>query len=267
MKHVAITGASSGIGAALVEEYVAAGAQVTMVARRRAEMEALAARVGGSTQIFAMDLSDVSRCCDWLAPAAARFGPIDILINNAGVQRVQPAAEHDVADLDAMLQLNLVAPLRLTQAVLPEMLGRGQGTIVDVSSIAAFAPVRGMWGYVASKAGSGFSSECLGAELEGTGVHVLTVYPGPVYTPLGRDGYAAYPSWAEKLLVTGDARELARRIRAAVDLKQRVLVYPLPYITSRMFPGITRWFLRTFGPPARSRKALNKPPAALPPNG
>ena len=54
--------------------------------------------------------------------------------------------------------------------------------------------------------------------------------------------------------MTGDARELARRIRAAVDLKQRVLVYPLPYITSRMFPGITRWFLRTFGPrPARAR--------------
>lgn len=262
MKHVAITGASSGIGAALVEEFVASGAAVTLVARRQAEMEALAASVGGQTQIFAVDLSDLSRCCDWLAPAAARFGPIDVLINNAGIQRVQPAVEHDSDDLDAMLQLNLLSPLRLTQAVLPEMLERGSGTIVDVSSIAAFAPVRGMWGYVASKAGSGFASECLSAELSGTGVHVLTVYPGPVYTPLGRDGYAAYPSWAEKVLVTGDAHELARRIRAAIELKQRVIVYPLPYWLSRFFPGITRWFLRSFGPPARSRKKLA---AATPP--
>lgn len=256
MKHVAITGASSGIGAALVEEYVAAGAAVTMVARRRGEMEALAARVGGKTQIFAMDLAKLSSCCDWLAPAVAQFGPIDVLINNAGVQRVLPAVEHEDDDLDATLNLNLLSPMRITRAVLPAMLQRNAGAIVDVSSIAAYSPVPGMWAYVASKAGSGAASECLGVELARTGVHVLTVYPGPVDTPLGREGYAAYPKWAQALLLTGDARELARRIRSAVDLKQRVIVYPLPYILSRFFPGITRWLLRQVSPPVRSRKAL-----------
>ena len=256
MRHVAITGASSGIGAALVEEYVAAGAAVTLVSRRQAEMEALAARVGGRTQIFAVDLADLSRCTDWLAPAAAHFGPIDILINNAGVQRVLPAAEHEDDDIDAMLNLNLLTPLRLTRSVLPAMQQRGSGAIVDVSSMAAYCPVPGMWGYVASKAGSGAASECLALELADAGVHVLTVYPGPVDTPLARKGYSAYPAWAQKLLLTGDARELARRIRAAVDLKQHVIVYPLPYIFSRFFPGITRWVLRRIAPPARSQKVL-----------
>lgn len=264
MKHVAITGASSGIGAALVEEYVSQGAAVTLVARRRADMEALAARVGGRTQIFVCDLSDLSRCCDWLAPAAAHFGPIDVLINNAGVQRVLPAAEHEDSDLDAMLNLNLLAPLHLTRAVLPAMLQRGSGTIVDVSSTAAYAPTPGMWGYIASKAGSGAASEGLGIELAKTGVHVLTVYPGPVDTPLARTGYAAYPDWAQKLLLTGDPRELARRICAAVELKQRVLIYPLPYALCRFFPGITRWLLRLIAPPVRSRHALPAPTSSSP---
>lgn len=264
IKHVAVTGASSGIGAALVEEFVAAGAAVTMVARRRGEMEKLAARVGGRTQIFAVDLSDVSRCCDWLAPAASHFGPIDVLINNAGVQRVVPAAEHTDDDLDAMLNLNLVSPLRLTRAVLPDMLARGSGAIVDVSSMAAFSPVPGMWGYVASKAGSGAASECLYNELHRTGVHVMTVYPGPVDTPLARTGYSAYPAWAQRLLLTGDARELARRVRAGLELRQSVIVYPLPYAVSRIFPGLTRLFLRYLSPPPKSR-VVSTPDDAAPP--
>src|SRR5262245_50624628 len=101
MTHVAITGASSGIGAALVTEFVRAGAAVTLVARRQNDMEELAARVGGKTQIFTVDLCKVARSCDWLAPAAARFGPIDVLINNAGVQLVEPTLESDSEETEA----------------------------------------------------------------------------------------------------------------------------------------------------------------------
>jgi short-subunit dehydrogenase len=254
MIHVAITGASSGIGAALVAEFVAAGAAVTLVARRQVEMEALAAQVGGRTQIFAMDLCDTPRVCDWLAPAAARFGPIDILINNAGVQLVELTAESKTARTEAMIALNLLAPMRLTHAVLPEMLQRGGGTIVDVSSLAALAPVAGMWGYNATKAGLAAASESLRGELRGTGVHIVTVYPGPVDTPLGRAGYAAYPSWVRKLTLEGDAGELARQIRTAVELKQSRVIYPLPYVITRWFPGLTRWVLDRYAPPPRSKK-------------
>jgi short-subunit dehydrogenase len=260
MTHVAITGASSGIGAALVAEFVGAGAQVTLVARRQAEMVALAARVGGDTQIFAVDLCDVPRACDWLAPAAARFGPIDILINNAGMQLVEPAVEHEPAGLDAMMALNLVTPMRLVSAVLPEMLKRRSGTIVDVASAAALTPPPGMWGYSASKAGLAAADECLRAELRGSGVQVLTVYPGPVDTPLATRGYAGYPPWvrsaAQALMLEGTAPELARRIRTAIELEQPTLIYPLPYLFVRWFPGLAQWVMSRAVPPIPSRKQL-----------
>jgi short-subunit dehydrogenase len=255
MTHVAITGASSGIGAALVAEFVRAGASVTMVSRRQAEMEALAARVGGKTQIFAMDLCNIARCCDWLAPAAARFGPIDVLINNAGVQPVEPSPESDPTTLEKTIALNLVAPMRLTLAVLPEMIQRGGGTIVDIASVAAIAPLPGMWIYNASKGGLAAATESLAGELAGTGVHVIPVYPGPVDTPMARSAYASYPGWAKALMLEGDAEELARRIRTAVELKGGRIIYPLVYHVPRLFPTISRWVIDKVAPIPRSKNA------------
>jgi short-subunit dehydrogenase len=259
MTHVAITGASSGIGAALVAEFARAGASVTMVARRQAEMEAIAARVGGKTQIFAMDLCEVPRCCDWLAPAAARFGPIDVLINNAGVQIVEPTLHCEAKDIERMTALNLMAPMRLTLAVLPEMIQRGGGTIVDVSSLAALAGVPGMWGYNATKAGLAAASESLRGELKGTGVRVITVYPGPVDTPLARAAYDTYPNWVRLVLPEGTADELARRIRTAVELGGNRIIYPLPYHLPRLFPSITRWVLDNLAPHPQTKKSVSAP--------
>ncbi len=259
MTHVAITGASGGIGLALVEEYVKAGAAVTMVARRQAEMEKLAARVGGRTQIFAVDLCDEAKSCDWLAPAAARFGPIDILINNAGVQIIGPTQEFEPPELETLIRLNLTVPMRLTLSVLPEMLHRGSGTIVDVSSVVAMALVPGMWGYNAVKSGIAAASESLRAELHGTGVHVLTVYPGPVDTSMGQAGFDAYPPWVRSLLMEGNPVELSRRIRSAIELKQHRIIYPLPYTVTHFFPGLTRWFLGRYAPAPRFRKTAPRP--------
>jgi short-subunit dehydrogenase len=256
MKHVVITGASSGIGAALVAEFVRSGARVTMVARREAEMRTLAEAVGGQTQRFVVDLSRMEGALDWIAPAEASFGPIDVLIHNAGVQLVEPAEEHDPESLHAMLRLNLVVPLLLTRTVLPAMLQRRDGTIVDVASVAGLAPTPGMWGYNASKAGLGAASESLRGELRGTGVHVVTVYPGPVDTPMARAGYAAYPeNPAVKILPEGVPHELARRIRSAVDLKRSRVIYPWLYSVLRYFPTVARWFLDRMTPRPFSRRA------------
>src|SRR5437868_1288653 len=139
MAHVAITGASSGIGEALVREYARAGYAVTMVARRRELLESLARDVGGKTHLVAADLSDAARALDWLAPAEAALGPIDVLINNAGVQYVEPTVDIDVTRARALLELDLIVPLALQNALLPQMLARNAGTIVNVSSLAAIA--------------------------------------------------------------------------------------------------------------------------------
>lgn len=177
-----------------------------------------------------------------------------MLINNAGVQILEPSAEADTAALQDMLALNLTVPLLLTRAVLPGMLARGDGTIVDVSSMAALAPTPGMWGYNATKAGLAAASESLRGELRGTGVHVLTVYPGPVDTPMARAGYEAFPdSWVVRVLPQGTPTELARLVRSAVELKQARIIYPRSYTVSRYFPTVTRWFLDRTTPRLKPR--------------
>lgn len=217
-------------------------------------MSALAAAVGGRTQRFVADLRNTATACDFIAPAEASFGPIDILINNAGVQVIDAAERHVPEEIEAMIALNLTVPLLLARRLLPAMKARGGGTLVDISSVAGLAPTPGMWVYNASKAGLGAASESLRGELRGSGVHVLTVYPGPVDTPMARAGYVAYPeNQTISVLPEGDADELARRIVAAVELKQGRIVYPDFYHLTRWFPGITRWFLDRFTPAPRPR--------------
>lgn len=232
-----------------------------MVARRGALLRQLSETMVGTTQVFACDLSQPEQALGLIPQCEQHFGPIDVLVNNAGQQPVVPAEQTDEQVLAAMLHLNLVTPLLMTRRVLPAMLARDAGTIVDVCSVAGLAPTPGMWGYNASKAGLGAASESLRGELRNTGVSVVTVYPGPVDTPMGRAGYAAYPAgWALRLLPQGEPRELARRIRTAVDLKQARVFYPRPYAVLRFFPWVARWALDRFTP-----RPVGPTPAALPP--
>lgn len=247
--HVAVTGASSGIGEAIVREYAALGAKVTLVARRREQMEAIIKSVGGHTQIFAADLSDVSKATWWLFEAQAAFGPIDILVNNAGVQIVDNFAVTDEERAEQLLRVDLHAPLRLTRAVLPDMLARKSGTIVDIASLAAIAPTPGMVYYNAAKAGLAAASESLRGEIRGSGVHVVTVYPGPVDTPMGRAGYAALEQTAgARASPQGMPDILAKLVRRAVENKKSRVIYPWIYTIARHLPGMTRWSLDRFSP-------------------
>jgi short-subunit dehydrogenase len=249
-QHVVVTGASSGIGEALVREYVAAGARVTLVARRRDRLERIATEVGGETLVIAADLSAPEGACAFLAEAEARFGPVDVLVNNAGVQNVVATELEDVESGEALLRLNVLTPMRLTRAVLPGMLARKRGTIVDVASMAGITPVPGMFYYNAAKGGLANASEGLRGELRNTGVHVLTVYPGPVDTPMAQRAYARYASTlATRLSPLGTTAELAVLVRRAVERKKPRIVYPRAYAVARWFPGFSRWFTARFSPP------------------
>lgn len=265
MAHVAITGASSGIGAALVREFVRSGASVTMVARRRDLMETLAAEVGGRTRIVAADLSHAS-ALGWIAPAEAELGPIDVLINNAGVQIIEPTAEVDPAAARALIELDLIVPLALAGAVLPAMLARRAGTIVNISSLAALAPPPGMTHYNAAKSGLAAASESLRGELRRSGVNVLTVYPGPVDTAMSRAAYASYqPSRFASALPSGTAEELARRVRRAVEQRHGRVIYPRIYAFFRYFQAVPRLFLDPFMPPPYSKLAASHQIVDAPP--
>jgi NAD(P)-dependent dehydrogenase (short-subunit alcohol dehydrogenase family) len=173
-----------------------------------------AQELGGEVHVACHDLCRPETCGDWIAEAEAKLGPIDVLINNAGVQVVGPTSSTDPARAEEAIRTDLLAPLRLTRAVLPAMLQRRAGTIVDVTSMVALAPTPGMTWYNAAKAGLAAASEALRGELRGTGVHGVTVYPGIIPTDLADKAIALYghPK-VLRWVPTGTTAGLAKRVR------------------------------------------------------
>lgn len=251
--HVAITGASSGIGEALVHEFTRRGADVTLVARRRALLDALAQKASNvRTHVVEADLADPAKALDWLDGAEAALGPIDVLVNNAGIQIVQAADETPWDAAERLLALDLSTPLRLTAEMVRRMSARGGGTIVNMSSMAGIAPTPGMFFYNAAKAGLAAASEALRAEVKPRGIHVVTVYPGPVVSAMEAAARAAYEDHvSSRHAPTGTAETLARLIAAAVTKKRARVIYPGVYGVSRHFPNATRWALDALTPPLR----------------
>jgi short-subunit dehydrogenase len=245
--HVAITGASSGIGEALAREFSSVGASVTLIARRKDLLERIAGSLKGPSYLEAVDLLNSERVCSWLPNAEKMLGPVDVLINNAGMQIVSPLEETDPSQGEALLTLNLMVPLRLTRAVLPGMLARRQGTIVDISSMAAVGLTPGMYYYNAAKAGLAAASEGLRTELRGTGVHVVTVYPGPVHSAMAIASFEKYGMDPGKI-PTGTPEALARLIHLAVRKRKPRVIYPSFYLLGQKFPGVARFCTGRFTP-------------------
>lgn len=250
--HVVITGASSGIGEAIAREYFARGAKVTLVARRKENLDRIAATGDGHAHVVVADLADPDASWGWLDDAERALGPIDVLVNNAGVQIVKHAVETDWADAERLLRLDLLVPLRLTTLALERMIPRASGTIVDVASMAGLAPTPGMYFYNAAKGGLAAASEGLRAEVKKHGIHVVTVYPGPVTSDLEAAGRAAYEDGAATRNVpTGTPEELARLVADAVAKKRPRVIYPRVYGLARHFPNATRWALDAMTPPLK----------------
>lgn len=250
-RHIVVTGASSGIGAAIAREYGRAGARLTLVARREERLRALAAEIGADRcHVVPKDLSVPATAAEWLPAATEVHGPVDVLVNNAGRQLIARTSEVDPADGEHSIMLNVFAPLRLTIAVLPGMLERRSGTIIDIASMAALAPTPFMTYYNASKGALAAASEALRGELRKTGVHVVTVYPGVIdETDMGAQGVAALEDTvAVRLQPRGTAARLAVLIRRA-DERQRVrVIYPRVNTLARWLPAPTRWLMDRLSP-------------------
>lgn len=251
--HVFVTGASSGIGEAIAREFARRGASLTLVARRRAMLEKLREEVRPArARVVEHDLSDLERVTEPVADAEAELGPIDVLVNNAGVQIVAATTATRWENGLALLQVDALAPLKLTHHVLPGMIARKTGTIVDISSMAALVPTPGMFFYNAAKAALAAASEGLRGELRGTGVHVVTVYPGPVTSAMetaARD--ALVETRLSRSAPTGDPAVLAALVADAVDRKRPRVIYPRVYALSRHFPNASRWLTDRFTPKPR----------------
>jgi short-subunit dehydrogenase len=246
--HVVVTGASSGIGEALAREYARREARLTLIARRADRLLALKQELGTPVFVCASDLSRVEGASALLDRAIQELGPIDVLINNAGSQLVGPASAVTNEAAEASLCLNYTVPMRLIRRVLPDMLARGEGGIVNVSSMAGITWTPWMADYSASKAAIGAASEVLRVELEGTGVRVLTVYPGPVESPMEAAARQKLDSAAARYIPTGSASELAHKIADALADGGGRLIYPAVYNLGYLFRYASQWVTKSLTP-------------------
>jgi NAD(P)-dependent dehydrogenase (short-subunit alcohol dehydrogenase family) len=192
-----VTGATSGIGRAIAEQLAALGAKVVVHGRspeRGAETVKTIEDNGGSARFVAADLSradDVRRLAD-------EAGPVDILINDAGVYRFAATADTDDAFFDEDVNLNLRAPYILVQKLVPGMAERGHGAVVNISTVAASTPARQAGIYGATKAGVELLTRVWADEFGRSGVRVNAVEAGPTETP----GTAVTPGLTDGLATT-----------------------------------------------------------------
>ncbi|MDR0808497.1 MAG: SDR family oxidoreductase [Gemmobacter sp.] len=184
---VVLTGASRGIGAAAARVFAGAGAQVALLARDGAAVEALAAEIGPCARAFGCDMADWTAVSGAMARIAAKWGRIDVLVNNAGV--IEPIARLEEADPTTwarLIGINLTGVFHGMRAVLPVMKRQGTGTVLTLSSGAAHRPLEGWSAYCASKAGAAMLTSALHEE-EGHWLRVMALSPGTVATDMQRE--------------------------------------------------------------------------------
>ncbi len=186
-KRVLVTGASSGIGAELAVRFAAAGATVGICARRADRLETVLERCqkhAPESRMWVCDLAQADQVDELARLASSALGGVDVLVNNAGVPKRKHVTALDVRTVESLIQINYLSPIRLTLALLQEMIKRGSGLVVNISSVAAVLSSPGEAAYDASKAALSVFSEAMAIDLWETGVRVLIAYPGVVDTEL-----------------------------------------------------------------------------------
>jgi NAD(P)-dependent dehydrogenase (short-subunit alcohol dehydrogenase family) len=186
-----VTGGGRGLGRAIALALAGAGLAVAVAARSREQVEATAAdaRAAGAAALpLALDVTDAAAIAAAVDRAAADLGPVDVLVNNAGVAESAPLARTDPALWERHLRVNVTAPYLLTRAVLPGMLERGWGRVINVASLAGLVGAPYVTAYTASKHALVGFTRALAAEVAGQGVTVNAICPGYAATDLVWNG-------------------------------------------------------------------------------
>ncbi len=210
-KRVAIvTGAGAGIGAAIAHRLAEEGAHVVLAERQEDAGERVAAAIiagGGSALALPIDVSDAAQVASCVQRALSTFGRVDILVNNAGISYTRPTLETTLEDWRRVLATNLDGTFLFCRAVLPGMVDRRSGVIINISSVHSRATVPGAAPYAASKGGISALTRALAAEFGPLGIRVNAVCPGSTDTTI----------WQETLAGVGGA-EIERYWRQHVAL-------------------------------------------------
>lgn len=255
-----VTGASSGIGAEYARQLAALGMHLVLVARRQTELETLAAELKSKhachCEVIACDLIAPNAVPQLISDIEHRGITIELLVNNAAFGVVGEVEETDVERIRQLIQLNISVLAELTYRVLPSMLARGHGSIINLSSLSGFQPVAYMGAYAASKAFVLHFSEALAVEVRARGVTILAVCPGVTRTPFF--DIAGAPGWLQKH--SSHSPELVvKNSLKALDRRRQVIVigwrnYLLTLVV-RMIPRtrVVRESMRFFRPRRKSK--------------
>jgi NAD(P)-dependent dehydrogenase (short-subunit alcohol dehydrogenase family) len=219
--HAVVTGGGRGIGAAVATRLVAAGYRVTITGRDASLLAGFAASLGGEgvCNPVAMDVSDRASVDQGMDKARATFGPIAVLVNNAGQAQSAPFLKTDTAMFERMIGVNLMGIFHCTQAVLPDMLAAQSGRVINVASTAALVGYAYVSAYTAAKHGVLGLTRALALELATKGITVNAVCPGYTETDIVKDAVA-------NIMTKTGRTELEARAELAKGNPMKRLVQP-----------------------------------------
>jgi short-subunit dehydrogenase len=230
-KRVLVTGASRGIGMALAEHFARAGATVALVARSADAISKLAADLGGTAH--PADLGDPAQVERLVQRVEDEAGPVDVLVNNAGIDITKSIADYSHDDVQRIVQINLIAPMDLCRQAIPRMLQRGTGHLVNISSLSACGVYPGLAAYSATKAGLSHFTAGLRADLKGLPIQTTVVEMAGVPTDM-LDNVDTYKPCADsfqrgyrlQLVVDTPVETIASATVEAVQKGRRHVRYP-----------------------------------------
>ena len=215
-----ITGASGGLGAELARVYATADSVIALTARRKGDLDTVAATLPGKVIVYPLDVTDSAALAAVAADFIARFGAPDLVIANAGISAgTLTELPEDLVPFEKIFRVNVIGMFATFAPFIAAMRARGAGTLVGIASVAGIRGMPGSGGYCASKSAAITYLEALRGELRSCGVRVVTILPGYIRTPLT----AKNPYKMPFLLEADDA---ARRIRRAINGGSSYAVVP-----------------------------------------
>lgn len=253
MTRVLITGASSGLGAGLAVKYAEPGATIGLWGRRMDALAQVAEAVrsrGARAIIRSVDVCDSAAMKSSIDEFFQETGGCDIVIANAGIGEGRNEAAFDSEQASRVIQINVVGLINTLLPCIDPMRAQGSGTLVGMASVAGYRAIPGSLSYSASKAAVMTFMEGLEMELDGSGLHAVTLCPGFVRTPLTDKNEFNMPFVIE-------CDDACRRMKKAIDQKKSIYTFPFPmFVAAHLMRRAPKWLLKRASPRWRGRKKL-----------
>jgi NAD(P)-dependent dehydrogenase (short-subunit alcohol dehydrogenase family) len=229
MKSILVTGATRGVGEALTLKFAKKGHVVYALARTRNQLNSLVERCGADKVIpFEVDVSIREQVEEATTAIQREYGTPDVLINNAGIVENIPFAEQELEMIDRIVDVNLKGTLYVTRCLVPGMIARGSGRIINLSSVAGTRGIPGQTAYCASKLGMNGFADALAQELLAKGILVTTICPGGIDTPLWDPEKNPYPGDKTRIMQTEEVVDLIEYLLDQPEgtLHKKIVMFP-----------------------------------------